>query len=293
MILVRLSSIVPCRRSSARPPSTRSGPPGPRPTRRASGSWTPHSTSSPTGLSTARPRGRSRRSAGVSQPSLAYHFHSKDELWRAAVSPLFGELEASVRARLDGLRGVDQVTTAKLLVREFITFSAAHPQLHRIITQESKVEGERIDWLVDEHVRPLYDVTITMFEDLAQRRRHRRRARAVPLLHPHRGRSDDLRPRTGVQAPRRLRPPAARRGPDARRRRRRPALRKRLTRTPTRHPSPVGWSVAQSISRSVGRTGRGSGSGRARGSPFGGRSARPSRTPAATRSVRPARTPDW
>ncbi len=104
----------------------------------------------------------------MSQPSLAYHFHTKDELWRAAVSPLFGELEAAVRARVDGLRGVDQVTTAKLLVREFITFSAAHPQLHRIVTQESKGEGERIDWLVDEHVRPLYEITIAMFEGLVR-----------------------------------------------------------------------------------------------------------------------------
>jgi len=107
--------------------------------------------------------------AGVSQPSLGYHFRSKDELWRAAVDSLFARLDAALRARFDGLRGVDEVTTAKLLVREFVTFSAANPQLHRIITQESKAEGDRIDWLVDTHVRPIYDVTTAMFERLAAR----------------------------------------------------------------------------------------------------------------------------
>ena len=104
--------------------------------------------------------------AGVSQPSLNYHFRTKDELWRAAVDGLFAKLDASLRGRLDGLRGVDLVTTAKLMIRDFITFSAANPQLHRIITQESKGEGERIDWLVEQHVRPLYETTTRMFEQL-------------------------------------------------------------------------------------------------------------------------------
>jgi AcrR family transcriptional regulator len=104
--------------------------------------------------------------AGVSQPSLGYHFRSKDELWRAAVSSLFAELEERMGARLHGLRGVDDVTRAELLVRDFIAFSAEHPQLHRIITQESKVDGDRMDWLVDQHVRPLYELTTGMFERL-------------------------------------------------------------------------------------------------------------------------------
>lgn len=106
--------------------------------------------------------------AGVSQPSLNYHFRSKDELWRAAVAGLFADLGAAMAARVEGLRGVDPVTTAKLVIRDFVAFSAAHPQLHRIITQESKGEGERIDWLVDQHVRPLYEQTTAMFERLVE-----------------------------------------------------------------------------------------------------------------------------
>ena len=107
--------------------------------------------------------------AGVSQPSLNYHFHSKDELWRAAVTGLFERLDVALRDRLDGLRGVDDaITIAKLLLREFITFSATNPQLHRIITQESKAEGERFEWLIDQHIRPIYDATTTMFRDLSE-----------------------------------------------------------------------------------------------------------------------------
>ncbi|WP_426574911.1 TetR/AcrR family transcriptional regulator [Aquihabitans sp. McL0605] len=106
--------------------------------------------------------------AGVSQPSLNYHFQSKEALWQAAVAGLFAKLDTALAQRIDGLRGVDLLTTAKLVIRDFITFSAANPQLHRIITQESKGEGERIDWLVDHHIRPLYELTTTMFERLTE-----------------------------------------------------------------------------------------------------------------------------
>ena len=106
--------------------------------------------------------------AGVTQPLLTYHFHSKEELWRAAVDSLFGHLNQTLDERAGGLRGVDEITSAKLLVREFITFSARNPQLHRIIMQESKADSSRMDYLVDRHVRPIYERTIELFESLAR-----------------------------------------------------------------------------------------------------------------------------
>lgn len=106
--------------------------------------------------------------AGVTQPLLNYHFSSKDELWRAAASRLFEALNAAMSERAQGLRGVDDLTTARLLVREFVFFSAAHPQLHRIITQECKSDGPRMDWLVEHYTRPLYETTVALFERLVK-----------------------------------------------------------------------------------------------------------------------------
>jgi len=107
--------------------------------------------------------------AGVTQPLLNYHFSSKDELWRAAVERLFEALDTSMSDRAQGLRGVDELTMARLLVREFVTFSATHPQLHRIITQECKTDGPRMDWLVEEHVRPWFELATALFEGLVER----------------------------------------------------------------------------------------------------------------------------
>jgi AcrR family transcriptional regulator len=105
--------------------------------------------------------------AGVTQPLLNYHFAGKEELWRAAVDDLFERFRTSTQDRLSGLRGVDDVTIAKLMVRHFVEFSAANPQLHRIIMQESKRVGARLVGLVETLVRPLSENAVAIFERLA------------------------------------------------------------------------------------------------------------------------------
>jgi AcrR family transcriptional regulator len=106
--------------------------------------------------------------AGVTQPLLHYHYRSKDELWRAAVDSLFAALGDVMAERSHGLRGVDDLTAAKLRIREFIVFSARNPQLHRIIMQESKSDGPRMDYLVERHVGPLYTDTVDQFARLTR-----------------------------------------------------------------------------------------------------------------------------
>jgi hypothetical protein len=95
------------------------------------------------------------------------------------VDSLFDRLRGAMGDRATGLRGVDELTSAKLLVREFITFSARNPQLHRIITQECKSDSPRMDYLVERHVRPLYESTVELFEHLA------RNGAVPPVSPPH------------------------------------------------------------------------------------------------------------
>jgi TetR/AcrR family transcriptional regulator len=106
--------------------------------------------------------------SGVTQPLLHYHFSTKEALWRAAVDRLFALLTGTLSTRVEGLRGVDEVTTARLIVREFISFSARHPELHRIITGECKTDTPRMDWMVERHIRPLYEETVARFTHLTE-----------------------------------------------------------------------------------------------------------------------------
>jgi TetR/AcrR family transcriptional regulator len=106
--------------------------------------------------------------SGVTQPLLNYHFSTKVELWRAAVDRLFALLTSTLSTRIEGLRGVDEVTATRLIMREFVYFSARHPELHRIITGECKTDTPRMDWMVERHIRPLYEDTVARFAHLTE-----------------------------------------------------------------------------------------------------------------------------
>ncbi len=106
--------------------------------------------------------------AGVTQPLLNYHFRSKAALWEAAVDSLFEALDAGLASQATEVRDLALLDAARHQIRAFVVFSARHPQLHRIIMQESKVDNERMDYLVERHVRPLYDATVALFADLVQ-----------------------------------------------------------------------------------------------------------------------------
>ncbi|HLM95183.1 MAG TPA: TetR/AcrR family transcriptional regulator [Acidimicrobiales bacterium] len=117
--------------------------------------------------------------AGVQQPLLTYHFGNKEELWRSAVGQLFEDLARALSGRVAGLRGVDDETVARLVVTDFVHFSANHPELHRIIMQECKSEGDRLAWLVEQYIRPLYESAVALFEPLVAAGK----VRDVPAAH--------------------------------------------------------------------------------------------------------------
>jgi AcrR family transcriptional regulator len=103
------------------------------------------------------------RRAEVALAALPYHFTTKEALWRAAADRIFGQLGETFRRRLAGLEGVDTPTRLRLLLRDFVRFQAAHPELHRFMIQEGLAKGPRLEWLVETHIRPIYDFVRGLF----------------------------------------------------------------------------------------------------------------------------------
>ena len=100
--------------------------------------------------------------AGVQHPALTYHFSNKDGLWRAVMRGLNETVLATLKSRLQALRGVDTVTTLRLIMEDFIRFSAANPKFHRLMDYEAGNGGERMNWLADEFVREFFGVLIPL-----------------------------------------------------------------------------------------------------------------------------------
>ena len=51
-------------------------------------------------------------------------------------------------------------------VRRFVRFAAAHPELNRIMVHEATDDSDRLRWMVDRHVRPLYDAIRVVWQRL-------------------------------------------------------------------------------------------------------------------------------
>jgi AcrR family transcriptional regulator len=105
--------------------------------------------------------------AGVPQGLVTYHFESKQALWQAAVDWVFRALAAELRGTLDALVDVDPATRLRALMKRFVRFSAAHPELHRFMVQEGAHDGPRLRWLTERHLRPLYEASTTLIREAA------------------------------------------------------------------------------------------------------------------------------
>jgi TetR/AcrR family transcriptional regulator len=95
--------------------------------------------------------------AGVALAALPYHFKTKDALWRAAAIHIFTHFNDRFANRIEGLEGVDEPTRLRLLLADYVRFAASHPELHRFMEDASREKSERLNWLVETQVRPMYD----------------------------------------------------------------------------------------------------------------------------------------
>jgi TetR/AcrR family transcriptional regulator len=105
--------------------------------------------------------------AGTHQPQINYHFESKEVLWQAAVNHLFERLDRAVVAFLgDDRLGWGTRAGFAANLRAFVHAAAGLPELNRIMVQEATMDSERLQWIVDHHTRPRFDVVTTQWRTL-------------------------------------------------------------------------------------------------------------------------------
>ena len=95
--------------------------------------------------------------AGTNQGLITYHFQSKDALWRAAADRIFGLLLKELGEKLAGVDSEDRRERNREAVRAYVRFAAAHPDLFRLMVDEGKNSDERMEWLVDTHLKAIYE----------------------------------------------------------------------------------------------------------------------------------------
>ena len=93
--------------------------------------------------------------AGVNHGLIRYHFGNKLKLWQAAVDRAFARLGAALETVAQG-DFPDERERIRLLLRGYVRFVAANPEFVILMNEEGKRRGERLRWITDRHVKPLF-----------------------------------------------------------------------------------------------------------------------------------------
>ena len=93
--------------------------------------------------------------SGVTHAMIHKHFGFKEELWRAAIDLMFERQAAEVR--YDDWIATDRLTAdgMRQLIHRYVRYCARHPEHVRIMLQESLSDTERVEWLIDSHIKPM------------------------------------------------------------------------------------------------------------------------------------------
>jgi len=92
--------------------------------------------------------------AGVKRNILAYHFEDKETIWKASADAIFGQMREEFDQRLSIMREVAGRDALAFIVRFYVYFHARHPELSRLMSQEATRHSWRIQYLIDNHIRP-------------------------------------------------------------------------------------------------------------------------------------------
>jgi len=102
----------------------------------------------------------------VNHGLIPYYFGTKQKLWQAAVDHAFGDMQANLEALMADSDSADPRERAARMIREHVHFVARRPAFVRLMLEEGKRRGERMRWIVDRHVQPLYDAVARLISQV-------------------------------------------------------------------------------------------------------------------------------
>jgi len=106
--------------------------------------------------------------AGVHHPLITYHFKNKDKLWRAAADKVFRDFRRSLAGSLEDHNNEDPKQRFASLIRAYVYYAKSQPALHKVMVQEASYPNPRLDWLIEEHLKPFFDATFALLVELQE-----------------------------------------------------------------------------------------------------------------------------
>ncbi len=108
------------------------------------------------------------KAAHVAKPLVHYHFASKELLWQSAVSHAQAALMAEFLGFQARLSRLNPMQSMALISQKIVEFAANHPQLVRIVVDETGKGGSRAEWLFENFLLPSYALGQSIIDKLSK-----------------------------------------------------------------------------------------------------------------------------
>jgi AcrR family transcriptional regulator len=115
------------------------------------------------------------RELGVSHNFIASRFGSKEALWYATVDWAFAPIAGTIASAFDPTVA-DPLEQLRLVIRAFLRYSAAHPELLGLMNIEGRQDTDRLAHIFDAYIWPTLTPVSRLLEHLVKEGR----ARPIP-----------------------------------------------------------------------------------------------------------------
>lgn len=95
--------------------------------------------------------------ADVQRGAVAYHFQSKEGLWKAVVGYILDRFTNHLGPLEPVLKDLDEEARLRAVITAFVRFSAETPELNRLIIQEGREESWRLDYLIATFIKDRFE----------------------------------------------------------------------------------------------------------------------------------------
>ncbi len=106
--------------------------------------------------------------AGVHHPLITYHFKNKDQLWRTAADHIFSAFTRSLAQSFEKNKSMTPKERMSAMIFAYVRYAKSQPALHKVMVQEASYPNPRLNWLVEQHLKPLFDSTFGMITKLQE-----------------------------------------------------------------------------------------------------------------------------
>lgn len=96
--------------------------------------------------------------AGCNKSLMNYHFSNKENLWKQAIMHLGGKMMQRFEEVKGYFKDLEGLAALKAYTRQFVYFSAEHPEFYKVVFHEMCTKTERATWLIDHILAPAHQL---------------------------------------------------------------------------------------------------------------------------------------